>query len=78
MTKNVCLPPRCLGTTKGSLEVRIDVLKSAVTQESNPVEIAKFIKLQWWGQTQDESAKLPVETNSVKITYNVLTRPGKL
>ena len=73
MTKD--LPPRLLGTAKGSLEVRIDVLKSAMTQESNSVEIAKFIKLQWWGQTQDESAKLAIEPNSAKITYNVLTRP---
>ena len=72
------LPPRLSGTPKATLEVRIDLLKSSSSENENfdcNFETAKFIKLQWWGQTQDETAKLPVEFGA-KVTYNVLTRPS--
>ena len=76
MNSIICLPPRIAGTSKATLEVRIDLLKSsAVKTSSSSAETAKFIKLQWWGQTQDEAAKLSIECGA-KITYNVLAKPG--
>ena len=76
MNPTICLPPRIAGTPKATLEVRIDLLKSSATKTSSSnTETAKFIKLQWWGQTQDEAAKLSIECGA-KITYNVLARPS--
>ena len=72
------LPPGLVsGSTKATLEVRIDLLKSTSENQISDCnfESAKFIKLQWWGETQEQTAKLPVESGA-KVTYNVLTGPS--
>ena len=76
MKPTLNLPPQLQGTPKATLEVRIDLLNSTSDNEDCNFETAKFIKLQWWGETQDQTAKLPVESGA-KVTYNVLTDPGR-
>ena len=76
MKPTLNLPPQLQGTPKATLEVRIDLLSSTSDNEDCNFETAKFIKLQWWGETQDQTAKLPVESGA-KVIYNVLTDPGR-
>ena len=46
---NLTLPPRIIGSPKANLDIRIDLLKTTVENESRVKP--KFIRIQWWGQS---------------------------
>ena len=61
---NLTLPPRIIGSPKANLEIRIDLLKTTVENESRVKP--KFIRIQWWGQ----SGKLSFLNNFWKSLKN--------
>ena len=65
------LPPRLKGSTKATLDVRIDLLKTV--NDSKFHEKPKFVKLQWWGQTRDEAFQLPLKSGT-EVTFDIVTK----
>lgn len=71
---SLSLPPRLSGSPKGTLEVRIDLLKTL--NDGKIREKPKYVKLQWWGQRMEQATKLMLSPGC-DVTYNILTRPDK-
>lgn len=68
---DLSLPPRLKGSVKGTLDVRIDVLKANEDHQS-PV----FVRLLWWGQTEEESTVIPISGGKSTV-FKVVTKSDR-
>ena len=53
MSSNLNLPPQIRGSAKANLEIRVDLLKTTIENE-NRVK-PKFIRIKWWGQSEEDA-----------------------
>ena len=54
MSTNLNLPPQIRGSTKANLEIRVDLLKTTIENENRVVK-PKFIRIKWWGQSEEDA-----------------------
>ena len=65
---NLSLPPRISGSPKGNLEVRIDLLRTTIENEKRVKP--KFVRIKWWGQSEDEAVIVPLSGPNASLVTN--------
>lgn len=71
------LPPRLVGNTRATLEVRIDTLK--VFGDDGPADVGNklsFVRLLWWGQNPEDAVTFPMSRigSGMSALYKIVCR----
>ena len=77
MSTNLNLPPQCHGSAKANLEIRVDLLKTTIENE-NRVK-PKFIRIKWWGQSEEDALTFSLSgpSGGFVTNYSVVTHSDR-